>query len=192
MKRQWIDPNQPSISIVRQCELIDLSRSSNYYTPVGESDENLQLMRLIDEQYTRTPFYGSPKMTAWLHRQGHAVNHKRVERLMRKIGLQAIYPHPKTSLPAPGHRHHPYLLRGVEVLRPDQVWASDIERHEALLDRVEVKGDSTLGPSQQPERSWGQPEPGDVGEGGKQPRQRRDGSGPSDDPGPASETERCT
>ena len=83
-------------------------------------------MRLIDEQYTRTPFYGSPKMTAWLCRKGHAVNHKRVERLMRKMGLQAICPRPKTSQPAPGHRLHPYLLRGVTVDRPDQVWATDI------------------------------------------------------------------
>lgn len=83
-------------------------------------------MRLIDEQYTRTPFYGVRKMTAWLRRKGYAVNHKRVERLMRKMGLQAICPRPRTSQPAPGHHVYPYLLRGVTVDRPDQVWASDI------------------------------------------------------------------
>lgn len=83
-------------------------------------------MRLIDEQYTRTPFYGSPKMTEWLRRQGYPVNHKRVERLMQLMGLQAICPRPNTSRPAPGHRVFPYLLRGVTVTRPNQVWASDI------------------------------------------------------------------
>jgi putative transposase len=83
-------------------------------------------MRLIDEQYTRTPFYGSPKMTEWLRRRGYLVNHKRVERLMQLMGLQAICPRPNTSRPAPGHRVFPYLLRGVTVTRPNQVWASDI------------------------------------------------------------------
>jgi len=126
VRRQWIDPNHSSISIARQCELTGLSRSSYYYPPVGESELNLKLMRLIDEQYTRTPFYGSPKMTAWLRRQDHAVNHKRVERLMRKMGLQAICPQPKTSQPAPGHRVYPYLLRRVTVDWPDQVWSADI------------------------------------------------------------------
>ncbi len=110
----------------RQCELIGLSRSSYYFRPAGESTENLTLMRLIDEQYTRTPFYGSPKMTAWLWRQGRCVNHKRVERLMRQLGLRAICPGPKTSRPAPGHRIYPYLLRGLDIDRPDQVWASDV------------------------------------------------------------------
>lgn len=103
-----------------------MARSSYYYQPKGESDLNLRLMRLIDEQYTRTPFYGSPKMTQWLTRQGHAINHKRVERLMRLMGIAAIYPRPKTSVPAPGHRVYPYLLRGMVIDRPNQVWSTDI------------------------------------------------------------------
>jgi putative transposase len=83
-------------------------------------------MRLIDEQYTRTPFYGSRRMTAWLGRQGQTVNRKRVVRLMRKMGLAAIYPRPRLSTPAPGHRIYPYLLRGVPIERVDQVWSTDI------------------------------------------------------------------
>jgi len=97
-----------------------------YYEPIGVSQENLLLMRLIDEQYTRRPFFGSPKMTDWLRNQGHLVNHKRVERLMRVMGLQAICPKPRLSQPATGHRIYPYLLRGVKVVRPNQVWSTDI------------------------------------------------------------------
>jgi putative transposase len=93
---------------------------------VGESEENLQLMRLLDEQYTRTPFYGVLRMTAWLQRQGYAVNEKRVRRLLRTMRLMAIYPSPKTSRPAPAHRIYPYLLRGVTVTRPNFVWSTDI------------------------------------------------------------------
>ena len=98
-----IERNHPELSVRRQCELIGLNRSSLYYQPVGESAYNLRLMRLLDEQYTRTPFYGWPRMTAWLRREGHEVNPKRVRRLLRLMGLQAIYPKPKTSTPAPGH-----------------------------------------------------------------------------------------
>jgi putative transposase len=112
--------------VARQCELIGLARSSYYYQAQGESDLNLRLMRLIDEQYTRTPFYGSPKLTAWLNSQGFAVNHKRVERLMRLMGIAAIVPGPKTSVPSPGHRVYPYLLRGLSIDRPNQVWSIDI------------------------------------------------------------------
>ncbi len=83
-------------------------------------------MRLLDEQYTRTPFYGIRRMTAWLHAQGHRVNHKRVQRLLRLMGLEAIYPKPRLSRPAPGHHLYPYLLRGVRVERADQVWSADI------------------------------------------------------------------
>lgn len=114
-------------------------RSSYYYRPVGDSDLNLRLMRLIDEQYTRTPFFGAPKMTHWLRRQGEGVNRKRVARLMRQMGLAAIYPAPNTSKPAPGHRVYPYLLRGLTIDRPNQVWSTDIERHEALSSRAEGK-----------------------------------------------------
>jgi len=113
---------------VRQCELLELARSSYYYEPAGESEENLWLMRLLDEQYTRTPMYGSPRMTVWLnHRDlGFAVNHKRVERLLRVMGLQALYPKPKLSAGGAGHRVYPYLLRGVHITRPNQVWSTDI------------------------------------------------------------------
>lgn len=106
--------------------LLGLSRSSWYYQPAGESAENLAVMRLIDAQYTRTPVYGWPRMTAWLRQQGHAVNGKRVRRLMRLMGLQAIYPRPRTSQPTSTHRRYPYLLHGVEILRPNHVWSADI------------------------------------------------------------------
>ena len=98
-----------------------------YYEPAGESPENLALMRLLDEQYTRTPFYGVEKMTRWLRdEQGYTVNPKRVRRLMRKMGLEAIYPKPRLSKPAPGHRIYPYLLRNRTIRRPDEVWSTDI------------------------------------------------------------------
>jgi putative transposase len=90
------------------------------------SAEDLQLMRLLDEQYTATPFYGSRRMTAWLRYQGYAVNHKRVGRLMRQMGLEAIYAKPRLSQPAEGHEIYPYLLRGVTVSRANQVWSADI------------------------------------------------------------------
>jgi len=92
-----VDPEHPRLSLQRQCELLGLARSSYYYQAKGEAPYNIELMRLIDEQYTRRPFFGILRMTDWLHRQGHAVNHKRVQRLMRRMGLEAIYPKPKTS-----------------------------------------------------------------------------------------------
>jgi putative transposase len=116
----------PQISVARQCDLVGLARSSLYYQPAGETEENLLLMRLIDEEYTRHPFYGSPKMTAWLIREGHEVNHKRVERLMREMGMAAMYAKPHLSKPAEGHKIYPYLLRGVKVSRVDEVWSTDI------------------------------------------------------------------
>lgn len=114
------------MSIVRQCELTGLARSSLYYEPVGDSDEDLELMRLIDELYTQAPYYGSRKITFELNQQGRKVNRKRVQRLMRRMGLEAIYPKPRLSNPAPGHQIYPYLLRGVRIDRPDQVWSTDI------------------------------------------------------------------
>jgi putative transposase len=114
------------LSIARQCELLGLARSSLYYEPVGETTENLALMRLIDRRYTDCPFYGSRKMTIWLQEQGHAVNRKRVQRLMRRMGLEAVYPKPKLSAPGQGHKVYPYLLRGVTIGRVDQVWSTDI------------------------------------------------------------------
>jgi putative transposase len=110
----------------RQCELLGVSRSGLYYEPLGESDENLALMRLLDEQYTRTPFYGSRKMVEWLGTRGFNVNRKRVSRLMALMGIEAVYPKPKLSQPGEGHRVYPYLLRGVEVNRANQVWSTDI------------------------------------------------------------------
>lgn len=110
----------------RQCELLGLNRSSLYYTPAAESAENLRLMRLLDEEYTRHPFFGSRRMTAWLERQGESVNRKRVQRLLRIMGLEAIYPKPRLSVAGRGHRIFPYLLRDVRIERPDQVWSTDI------------------------------------------------------------------
>jgi putative transposase len=114
------------LSVRRQCELLGLSRSSLYYEPGGEAAEDLRLMRRIDEQYTARPFYGSRRMTIWLNEQGEEVNRKRVQRLMRLMGLEAIYPKPRLSLAGKGHRIYPYLLRGVKVERRDQVWSTDI------------------------------------------------------------------
>lgn len=125
-RRLLIEPKHPEIPIYRQCELVDLARASYYYEPKGETQYNLLLMRLLDEQYTTTPFYGSPKMTQWLRSQGHMVNHKRVERLMGIMGLQAIYPKPKLSRKGDNTRKYPYLLEGLDIQEPDKVWCSDI------------------------------------------------------------------
>jgi len=103
-----------------------LNRAGLYYEPLAERAENLLVMRLLDEQYLRTPFYGIRRMTVWLGQQGYRVNHKRVARLLRVMGLEAIYPKPKLSQPGLGHKIYPYLLRGVAVTRPNQVWATDI------------------------------------------------------------------
>jgi putative transposase len=105
---------------------VGVARSGLYYRPVVVDEETLELMRLLDEQYTRTPFYGIRRMTAWLRTQGFAVNHKRVGRLLRLLGLDAIYPKPNLSAPAPAHRIYPYLLRNVAIVRVDQVWSTDI------------------------------------------------------------------
>jgi putative transposase len=114
------------LSVRRQCELLGLSRSSLYYESGGEAAEDLRLMRRIDGQYTACPFYGSRRMTAWLVEQGEGVNRKRVQRLMRVMGLEAIYPKPRLSLAGKDHRIYPYLLRGVKVERKDHVWSTDI------------------------------------------------------------------
>lgn len=121
-----INPQDAVFSIREQCALLGLPRSTYYYTAAQESLVNLQLMRLLDAQYLRTPFYGYRRMTAYLHQAGYVVNHKRVQRLMQLMGLQAIYPRPHTSIPAPGHQIYPYLLRGLAITRPNQVWSSDI------------------------------------------------------------------
>jgi len=106
--------------------LLDISRSGLYYQPVGISEEDLTLMKLIDRQYLATPFYGARKIAAWLKSQSHQVNRKRVRRLMQLMGIKAIYRRPRTSKPAPGHKIYPYLLGGMKITRPNQVWAADI------------------------------------------------------------------
>jgi putative transposase len=121
-----VDVGHAELSVRRQCELLGLNRSSLYYAPAAASADNLRLMRLLDEQYTVCPCYGSRRMTAWLVRQGEAVNRKRVQRLLRIMGLEAIYPKPRLSVPGRGHRVYPYLLRDVRIERPDQVWSTDI------------------------------------------------------------------
>jgi putative transposase len=125
-KRRLIEPGHQQISIRRQCELVDLNRASYYYQAARESVLNLELMRKIDEQYLKTPFYGWPRMTDYLHKQGYAINHKRVQRLMQLMGLQAIYPRPRPKQERHNHKIYPYLLKGVEIVRPNQVWSSDI------------------------------------------------------------------
>jgi putative transposase len=121
-----MDREHPELSLVRQCSLLGVSRSSLYYQPVPDSAEDLELMALMDRQYLKTPFYGSRKMTAWLRSQGYQVNRKRVRRLMQVMGLQAIYRRPNTSKPAPDHQVYPYLLKGLEINRVNQVWTADI------------------------------------------------------------------
>lgn len=125
-KRKLVEPGFSEISIRRQCELFGLNRASLYYAPARESALNLELMRLIDEQYTRTPFYGYRRMTVYVNGLGHEVNPKRVERLMGKMGLEAIYAKPRTTVKSEGHIVYPYLLRGVAIVRADQVWSTDI------------------------------------------------------------------
>lgn len=121
-----IEPEHPALPITRQCEMLGLARASYYHQLAPETDENLRLMRVIDETYLVYPVFGSRQMTRWLRRQGYAVNRKRVRRLMRLMGLEAIYRKPNLSRRHPSHRVFPYLLRGLVVDRPNQVWATDI------------------------------------------------------------------
>ena len=125
-RREMVDREHLSLSIVRQCALLGVSRSSLYYRPKAVSEEDLSLMSEIDRQYLETPFYGSRRMKVWLAREGRYVSRKRVQRLMRIMGLRAIYRSPRTSRPAPEHRVYPYLLKKIRVIRPNQAWAADI------------------------------------------------------------------
>jgi len=118
--------SDPELSIQRQCELLDISRSGFYYEPVAASAENLALMRRLDELHLERPVYGSRRLTALLQREGQVVNRKRVARLLRLMGVEAVYPKRSLSAPAPGHRLYPYLLKGLAISGPDQVWCSDI------------------------------------------------------------------
>ena len=125
-KRQLIEVDHPQLSVRRQCALLGLLRSSLYSQPRERSDETLHLMRLLDAQYTATPFYGMRRMTAWLRRRGAVVNHPRVRRRLRTMGLAAIYPKPRRSQPAEGQTIDPSLLRGVTVDRINQGWSAAI------------------------------------------------------------------
>jgi putative transposase len=109
----WIEPQHPQLSIRQQCQALGLARSTRYYQSLADPEDDLRVMRLIDEQYLAAPFYGSRKMTLWLRKRGEAINRKRVQRLMRTMGLEAIYPKPCTSHPGSGHKIYPYLLRNL-------------------------------------------------------------------------------
>ena len=121
-----VDPQHAGLSITRQCRLVSITRSSFYYASRGDSPLNLRLMRRIDEQFLETPFYGSRQMTRWLRRQGNTVSRKRVRRLMRLLGVHALFQRPRTSQPHPAHRIYPYLLRDLQITRPNHVWCTDV------------------------------------------------------------------
>ena len=121
-----IEPGNPRLSVSKQCALLSIARSSFYYEPMGETAQNLVLMLLIDKQFLETPFFGVRQMTWHLRNEGHLVNEKRIRRLMRLMGLMPIYQTPNTSKAAKGHKTYPYLLKGLRVDRPNQVWAADI------------------------------------------------------------------
>jgi putative transposase len=125
VRQEFIAPC-PELSLRRQCQLLGISRSGFYYEPVSERAENLALMRRLDELHLAHPVYGSRRLTALLQRQGLLVNRKRVQRLLRLMGVEAIYPKRSLSQPGAGHRIYPYLLEGLEISGPDQVWCSDI------------------------------------------------------------------
>jgi putative transposase len=125
-RRDLIAFEHSDLPVIRQCELVSISRSAFYYTPVGESPLNLALMRLIDEQFMETPFYGTRQTARHLRRCGYCVGRKRVRRLMARMGLAAVYQKPRTSVPHPEHAVFPYLLRDLVIDRPNQVWSTDI------------------------------------------------------------------
>jgi putative transposase len=125
-RRDMVDKQHSSLSVVQQCRLLDLHRSGLYYQPCSESEKNLTILRQLDEQYFKTPFYGVRRLTAWLKGQGYDVNRKRVKRLMQLMGWQTIYRRPNTSKPCKEHRIYPYLLKDLSINRYNQVWAIDI------------------------------------------------------------------
>jgi putative transposase len=125
-RKRLIEPELREPSISRQCQLLSLNRSTFYYAPMPAKAEDLELMRQIDEQYLKTPFYGSRSMARHFRRQGRKINRKRIQRLMRRMGIEAVYPKPHTSRPHPEHRIYPYLLRDLSVDHSNQVWAADI------------------------------------------------------------------
>ena len=126
IRRKWITPVDANLSMRQQTHLLGINRSSLYYKPSGETEYNFMLMNLLDEQYTKTPFYGVEKMVVFLGEKGHIVNVKRVRRLLRIMGLEAIYQKPNLSKANSEHKIYPYLLRNVPITRRDQVWSTDI------------------------------------------------------------------
>lgn len=125
-RRPMVDKQHSSLSIAGQCRLLGIHRSGLYYQPCSESEENLAVMRLLDEQYFKTPFYGVRRLTVWLRSLGYLINRKRVKRLMELIGWQTIYRKPWLSKPDKEHKVYPYLLKGLDINRANQVWAMDI------------------------------------------------------------------
>lgn len=125
-RRGLIQPDHPKLSLSAQCRVLNISRSTLYYRPLPASEEMLALMKAIDKLFTKYPFFGSRQIAAWLARDGIKASRHRVRRLMRLMGLEAVYKRPKTSQPHPAHPVFPYLLRGMEITRPNQVWCSDI------------------------------------------------------------------
>jgi len=125
-REEVVETNHHRLSIKQQCSLLQISRSSWYYEALGETPLNLKLMRLLDEQFLETPYYGARQMARYLRRQGYWVNRKRVRRLMQKMGLMAVYQKPNTSKPHPDHKIYPYLLRGLDIMESNQVWCADI------------------------------------------------------------------
>ena len=126
LRRSWIEPNHSQLSVRRQCALLGLAAASYYYQKMPESAQNLFYKRLLDQEYTRHPFYGVIKMTVWLRLQNYAVSFKRVRRLLRSMGLMAVYPKPNLSLNSLMHKRFPYLLKGLAIVQPNQVWSTDI------------------------------------------------------------------
>ncbi len=148
-RKTMITRDARDLSLSRQCRLLSISRSSFYYAPRGESPENLALMRRIDELFLKYPFYGSRQMVHQLRREGIRVGRHRVRRLMRLMGLAAIYQAPRTSAPHPAHRVYPYLLDGMAIDRPDQVWCADITYipvQRGFLDLVAIGRHATFCP----------------------------------------------
>jgi len=127
VERRMMVESLENLSQEKQCELVNIHRSGLYYSPVAESEENLEIMRKLDEQYFETPFYGVLKLTAWLKEMGFSVNVKRVRRLMKLINWRTIYREPKTSISNELHRKYPYLLKGLKIVRKNQVWATDTD-----------------------------------------------------------------
>jgi putative transposase len=135
-RRKMIQPNHPKLSLSAQCRVLNISRSTLYYRPLPARVEELGLMRAIDKLFTKYPFFGSRQISSWLAREGIKVGRHRVRRLMRQMGLQAVYRRPKTSQPHPAYLIYPYLLKGLEITRPNQVWCADITFDgKSILDR---------------------------------------------------------